>query len=142
MDMKRGENMGKQRAIQLKLNKRFVEKAFKTDLNIIKDGKNETEFEPDCIFTEDKPRWKFWRGTREIVLFVDGAVKALRFSRVTQNMAPFWNQDDERALIRREMKKSLASHKPMTWGQFVLLMIPIVAILLLALNLTFGGRMP
>lgn len=126
--------LGKQRAIKLLLNRRYEEKKFSTDRNILKDGDNQTAFEPACVFYEKKPRWKFWRGSKDIVLFVEGAVNALRFGKTTKNMNPFWTQKEEKTLVRREMKKGLASHKPLTWTQFIILMIPIVVILLCELR--------
>ena len=133
--MKRGMNMGKQRAIKLNLNRTFDEKNFGCDRNIVKDGKNECKFEPMCVFDENKPKWKFWRGARHIILFVDGAVKALRFGKTTVNMNPFWTQAEEEELIKREMKKSLAKHKPMSWAQFIILLVPMILIFIVVLKI-------
>ena len=135
--MKRGLKMGKQRAIKLNLDRTFEEKSFKRDRNIIKDGKNTINFEPMCVFSEKKSRWRFWRGARHIIVFVDGAVKALRFGKVTEEMKPFWTQEEEKKLIKREMKKSLAEHKPMSWMQFIILLIPIFAIFIVVLKIAF-----
>ncbi len=130
----------RQRAIKLFHNKTFVEKKYKTDRNSLKDGDNDCEYEPSMVFDEvGVSRWKCWRAKRRLVLFVDGATKALNFGKTTEEMKPFNTQGDLKKLVRREMKKSLAEHKPMKWSQFILLMIPIVVILLLLLNLTFGG---
>lgn len=127
--------MGKQRAIKLNLNQTFEEKKFSCDRNLIKEGKNECEFEPVCVFHEKKSRWKFWRGARHLIIFVDGAVKALRFGKTTTNMNPFWTQKEERELVKREMKKSLAKHKPMSWAQFIILLIPIGLIMIVLLKM-------
>jgi len=135
--------MGKQRAIKLFINKTFREKKFGCNRNIIKDGKNECEFEPACCFDEvGIPRWKFWKRPRSLILFVDGAVKALRFSKTTEEMRPFWTQKEEEELIKRQMKKSLAKHKPMTWMQFIVLLIPVGIILILLLKIaTYLGAL-
>ena len=128
--------MGRQRAIKLNLNNTFREKKFKCDRNILEDGKNETEFEPVCVFSETGiSRWKFWKRGRHLIFFVDGAIEALRFGKTTSEMNPFWTQGEEKELVRREMKKSLAKHKPMTWLQFILLLAPIVAILIVVLRM-------
>ena len=137
--------MGKQRAIKLNLNRTFEEKSFNCDRNIVKDGGNTVVFEPACVFNEKKTKFlrfipRFWRGSRNLILFVDRAVNALRFSKVTKEMNPFWTQKEEKKLIKKEMKKSLAEHKPMSWAQFIILMIPIMAclILLLKISMQFG----
>lgn len=128
--------MGKQKAIKLSLDRTFVEKSFKRDRNIVKDGKNEVSFEPASVFSEEKSRWKFWKASRHLILFVDGATEALKFSKTTKEMNPFWTQEDETKLVRREMKKSLMEQKPMTWMQFIILLIPIIVILILVLKNT------
>lgn len=134
--------MGKQRAIKLNLNRTFEEKKFGCDRNIVKDGKNNIMFEPACVFSEKKRKLfgvipRFWKGARHLILFVDGAVKALKFAEVTENMNPFWTQEEEEKLIEREMKKSLAKHKPMTWAQFIILLIPIIACFVILLKMSF-----
>lgn len=134
--------MGKQRAIKLKLNKTFEEKNFSCDRNIVKDEKNTVTFEPMNVFSEKKNKLlgvipRFWRGSRNLILFVDGATQALGFGKTTKDMNPFWTQKEEKELVKREMKKSLATHKPMSWAQFVILLIPIFAIFLVVLKIAF-----
>jgi len=138
--------MGKQRAIKLNLNRTFEEKKFGCDRNIVKDGDNTVIFEPACVFSEKKTKFlgfipRFWRGARNLVLFVDGAVNALKFGEVTEEMNPFWTQKEEKKLVKNEMKKSLTKHKPMTWMQFIILLIPIgfIAILLLKVATYLGA---
>ena len=137
--------MGKQRAIKLNLNRTFEEKSFGCDRNIVKDGGNTVTFEPASVFSEKKSKFlgfipRFWKGARHLILFVDGSVNALKFGEVTDEMNPFWTQKEEKKLVKREMKKGLASHKPMSWAQFIILMIPIMAclILLLKISMQFG----
>jgi hypothetical protein len=132
--------MGKQRAIKLNLNRTFEETTFKCDRNILKVDKSTVGFTPVCVFSEKKPRFRFWRGARNLVFFVDGALHALKFSKVTDEMEPFWTKKDEEKLIEREMKKNLTQQKPMTWSQFIILLIPVLVILGISLKIALDLR--
>lgn len=127
--------MGKQRAIKLKLNRKFLEKRFKYDRNILQDGKNKVKFEPACVFTEEKPRWQFWKKTRELIIFVDGALKALMFKKSEGGIAPFWTQKDMKKLVKVQMKRSLAEEKMIKTWQFFIIMGGIIANLILLILL-------
>lgn len=144
---KKVKKLGKQRAIKLNLNRTFEEKKFGCDRNIVKDGNNNVTFEPSCVFSEKKRKLfglipRFWKGSRNLILFVDGAVNALKFGEVKEEMNPFWTQKEERELVKREMKKSLAKHKPMSWMQFIIILIPIGICLILLLKMaTYLGAL-
>jgi len=117
--------MAKIRGIILRLNRRFKEANFKTDQNNIHYEGKKTKFEPYCVFSEEKPRYKFWRGARQIVLFVDGCAKALRFKEATEDLVAFMTQKEARNFVDCEIKQSLEQYKPMKWSQVILLAIPI-----------------
>ena len=122
--------MGKTRAIRIKLNRKFEEKKFKTDVNVVTYDKNKkVEFEPMCVFSEEKSRWRFWRSARELIFFVEGQVNALRFDKVTDKISASWTQKDVKELVKKEMAKALMEHKPMTWTQFIIILIPVLATL-------------
>lgn len=129
----------KQRAIKLNLNRTFEEKKFPCDRNIIKDGKNEALFEPACVFTEEKRKFlKIFGGkARNLIFFVEGARNALRFGETTDKMNPFWTMEEAEEFIEKEIAKSLAKYKPMTWGQFIIVLIPILACFILLLKIAF-----
>jgi len=132
--------MGKQRAIKLNLNRTFVEKNFSCDRNLVKDGGDTIAFEPASVFSEKKRKFlgfipRFWKSARHIIVFVDGAVQALKFGEVKEDMNPFWTQKEEKELVRREMKKSLATHKPMSWAQFIIVLAPVFACLIILVKL-------
>lgn len=134
--------MGKQRAIKLNLNRTFKEKSFPCDRNIVKDGKNKTLFEPACVFTEEKSKFLglFGRKGRNLIFFVEGARNALRFAKTTEEMNPFWTMEEAQEFIEKEITKALAKYKPMTWAQFIIVLIPILVMLgiLLKIALFFG----
>jgi len=144
---KKVKKLGKQKAIKLNLNRTFEEKKFGCDRNIVKDGKNTVAWTPACVFSEKKTKAlgfipRFWRGARHLILFVDGAVNALKFGEVTEDMNPFWTQKEERELVKREMKKSLATHKPMSWMQFIIILLPVAGCLILLLKIaTYLGAL-
>ena len=85
---------------------------------------------PDPSFLDwRKHRWRFWRSAREIILFVDGQPDALRFDKVTDKISASWTQKDVKELVKKEMAKALMEHKPMTWTQFIIILIPVLATL-------------
>jgi len=130
----------KQNTIKLFLDNTFEEKGLPVDRNKIKDGKG-VEFEPICVFHERKPRRVFWRSPRHLILFVDGALKALRFKKGDTTMMPFWTKKEAGEFVNMEIAKSLTQLKPMTWGQFIVLLIPLAIslIILIKIALTMGA---
>lgn len=133
--------MGKQRAILIRLNNTFKEKVFKTDQNkLLYEKKKETRFEPISVFSEEKPRWKFWRSARNLIFFVDGALEALKFGAITKDMRPFWTQKEIDKIVKKKMAEALTEHKPMKWSQVILLFIGLMAnlVILIAIAQRLG----
>lgn len=141
--------MGKQRAIKLNLNRTFEEKDFPCDRNVITDQKGRVikreigkiEFEPAMVFSEIKPRWRFWRTARNLILFVDGAKKALQFSKVTKEMMPFWTKKEAKEFVNKEIAKSLTRFKALTIWEFIIILILLIVIIIISLKgaLTIGA---
>ena len=126
----------KQRAIKINLNRTFDEKNFKTDVGKIYEEKGlEVGYEPACVLSENKPKWVFWRSARHIILFVEGAVKALKFKEAGKDLQPFWTKKESRLFVRKEITKALQEFKPMKWSQFILIFIPVVFILILLIRI-------
>jgi len=121
----------------LKPNKTFEERNFDAEVNKVKYGKGgntETRFEPVCVFSEEKTKAlgfipRFWRGRRNLIFFVENCVKAIKFKETTEEIQAFWTQKEAKEVVKKEIAKSLIKHKPMTWGQFIILLIPIGIIL-------------
>jgi hypothetical protein len=114
--------MPKQRTIRLYLDNTFEEKSVKFDGNKLKPEKNdEVTFEPICVFSERKPRFRFWRGTRRLAFFVDGCVKALRFGTTTEEFQTYWTKKEARELVHKEIAKALTEYKPIKTWQFVVI---------------------
>jgi len=134
---------------KLNLDRTFEEVKLKVASGKITDGKNVVLFEPACVFHErNKP---FFRARRKIVLFVDGARNALKFKPVPDakdkesltmdDFNPFWTMGESAEFVDKEITKSLMKHKPMTWAQFVIVLIPVLITLgiVVKLALQFGA---
>lgn len=133
--------MGKKiRGIRLFLDQTFEERRFASERNKAKYGKKnntETSFEPVCVFSERRSwsKFKFWKNPRHLIFFVDEALSALRFGKAIDEIASMWTQDEIKTVVKKQMAKSLTEHKPLKWSQFIMLMIPIVAILILLVSI-------
>ena len=133
--------MGKQRAIEVYLDSTFVEKEFSTDNNVIRPEKNEeVRFTPSCVIHERRSwsRFKFYRHPRDLVFFVKGTVEAIKFSENLKEMNPFWTMKEATDFVHKQILKSLSEHKPMTWTQFILILIPILIIMVLAIRVNMA----
>ena len=122
--------MGKQRSIRLNLNNTYDEKGF--DL-----AKEKVDYEPICVFTENKPRRAFYRGTRTLTFFVNGTVKAIRFAKDTTEIQSRWTMKESEEFVEKEIAKAHAELKPIKTWQFVVIMVFLVLNLILLLNV--GG---
>jgi len=129
--------MGKQRAIKLNLNRTFEEKNFPCDRNIIKAGKKDkVAFEPVCVFSEKKTKFlrvipRFWKIPRNLIVFVDGAKNALKFSEVTDEMMPFWTKPEAIEHVDKEIAKARVKEQLITWGKAILIVILLIIVILI-----------
>jgi len=125
--------MAKQRAIRLYLDETFDEKNYPRDVNTVKVGKDdEVKFTAKKVFKEvNIPRWQFWRKARRLILFVDGAVNALGFSKVTEEMQQLWTKKEATNHVKKEIAKARLKFKPITWGQVLLIAGLLVVVILL-----------
>lgn len=134
----------KQRGIELRLNRKFREKDFKTQENkVIPEKGDEIRYSPACVFDEEKTwsRFKFWRHRRKLIFFVEGTVQALKFVEGTKGMNPFWTKKETKDFVHKLVAKTKAEQKPMKWSQFIILAIlSIIIIVLLIYNLQGGRR--
>jgi len=129
--------MGKQRAIKLNLNRTFVEKDFPSDVGQLKAGKHDkVAFTPACVFSEEKTKFmgfipRFWKGARNLIFFVDGAKNAMKFSKVTDKMMPFWTKKEADEYIKKQIAKARLKFKPLTWGQVILLAVLLIVVIIM-----------
>lgn len=125
--------MAKQRAIRLYLDETFDEKNYKRDVNTVKVGNDdEVNFTAKKVFVEvNIPRWQFWRKARRIILFVDGSVDALGFSKVTKSMQQLWTKKEATNHVKKEIAKARLKFKPLTWGQILFIGGLLVIVILL-----------
>lgn len=140
--LKKKTKIHKQEVIQLNLDNTCDFLKLNRDGGKLKDGTTTTvDAPPMCTFTENKGH--FWRRPRKIVLYVQGTTKALKFKAVNvddktklemDDMNPYWTQKEAREFVAKEVAEARKKHKPMTWGQFILLAIPVVVILVLVLK--------
>lgn len=142
---KKGKHKAKKlRAIRLNLDGTFDERKFKRDGAKLFDGSNEVLFNPASIFTENK-RLGILRPKRRMLLFVEGTRQALKFKYTKEkgktakpsmdDPNPYWTMGEAAEFVDKKVTESLMRHKPMTWAQFVIILIPVI----LLLFITFFG---
>jgi len=121
------------------LNRTFVEKNFPSDVGVIKAGKSDkVRFTPACVFSEEKTKFmgfipRFWKGARNLILFVDGAVNAVEFSKVTTKLMPYWTKKEADEYIKKQIAKARLKFKPLTWGQVILLAVLLIVVIIMQL---------
>lgn len=126
--------MPKQRVIELYLNNTFEEKKISYDVNKLKPRKkDEVEFEPICVFHERKKR--FLRKPRKLVLYVNGAKKALRFAKVTDEMQTLWTKEEATEHVHKEMSKAHEARHPMTMWEFGVIIAILMVIILVNIKI-------
>ena len=135
--------MAKTRVIELHLDNTFEDKKVRYEVNQLKPSKKEkVMFEPICVFKERKKISLFsWlRPRKSLILYVNGAHKALRFDKVTDKLQPLWTKKEAGTFVKKQVAKSLEEAKPMTWTQFfILLGVNVVTLLVLfAMAQRFG----
>lgn len=112
--------------MKLFLDNTFEDVRLAFERNKLHDGSDRPMFEPICIFQERKPRRVFWRKPRRLIFLVDGATNALKFAKADESMLPFWTKGEAKEFVNVEIAKSLTRFKPMTWGQFIIILIPVL----------------
>jgi len=134
--------MAKQRAIRLYLDETFDEKTYSRDVNKVKVGKDdEVRFTPKKVFKEvGISRFKFWKQPRHLIFFVDGAMEALGFSKVTKNMQVLWTKKEATEHTKKQVAKARLKMKPMTWGQVILIAILLIIVIALEAYSLSRGR--
>lgn len=122
----------KQKCIRLNLDRTFDEVSLPREGGMIHDGEDRILMQPAAVFTERKGR--LLRGKRHIILFVKGTSEALKFKEVVTEKGteismddpnPFWTMKDSARFVEKKIAESLKENKPMTWLQFILLLIPL-----------------
>lgn len=131
--------MPKTRVIELYLDNTYEDKKIGYDVNKLKPRKKEkVNFEPICVFRERKKGGFFsrFRRGKSLILFVNGAKNALRFSKITDKLQPLWTKAEAKEFVKKEMAKAHMEAKPMTWRQFFLILginiITLVVVFVLA----------
>ena len=134
--------MGKTRAIKLYLNKTYDDKKFTTKAGIIKDGKDAVGYTPLCVFSENKPRKVFWRGARQLILFVEDALQALSFTEATDKLQLAWGKEEAREYVFKLEALASVAVKPLKTWQFLVIMLMLgIAIVIGVMNLQKLGAL-
>lgn len=128
--------MAKQKALKIHLNNTFDEKGFKVKEGVIFDGNDRVGYNPLCVLTENKPKRVFWRGAKTLILFVEGALNALRFMEATDKLQTYWSKDEASAFVEKMVALAGVEVKPLKTWQFLVIMLLLgIAIVIGALNL-------
>lgn len=139
----------KQRVIKLNLDNTFDETTLTREGGKITDNGGTVIFTPRHVFVERKKRPL--KARRRIVIFAEGTREPLKFKEVElpkgevdetgkpklkmDDINPYWTQGEAKEFVNKETADSLKKHKPMTWAQFIILLIPIVVCLLILLKI-------
>lgn len=126
----------KQRVIKLNLDNTFEEKVLTRQGGKIDDGGGTVIFTPRNVFIEKKKRG-FFKKQRRLVIYAEGTRNALKFKEVEKlpdgksklemdDLNPFWTQGEAAEFVHKETADSLKSHKPLTWSQFIIILIPTI----------------
>ncbi len=132
------KRLPKQQVLKLHLDNTFEDVRLAFDRNKLIDGKDRPIFEPICVFQERKPRRALLRRPRRLLFLVDGATKALKFKEGDTTMMPFWTTEEAKEFVNVEIAKSMTKFKPMTWGQFIVLLIPLCITLLILIKIALS----
>lgn len=128
--------MGKTRAIKLYLNKTYDDKKFTTKAGVIKDGNDAVGYTPLCVFSENKPRKVFWRGARQLILFVEDAMNALHFTEATDELQTAWGKEEAREYVFKLEALASVAVKPLKMWQFaIIILLLMVAIVVGVINI-------
>lgn len=133
--------MGKTKCIKVYLNNTFDYKNFGFKESEIKDGKNKVKFTPLCVLKENKPRRIFWRSARHLILFVEGAMSALHFTKATEEMQTHWGKDESRLFVKKMVALASVQVQPLkTWQFWAIMLLLGISIVVGVLNLQkFAG---
>lgn len=127
----------KQRAIRLNLDNTFDEIKIDREMGKLNDGQSKMIFTPAHVFVERKK--PMFKNRRRIIIYPEGGTKPIKFKEVTipdgkkaaelDDVVPFWTQAEAREFVHKETTDSLKKHKPMSWAQFIIILIPCIIIL-------------
>lgn len=135
--------MAKTRVIELFLDNTFEDKKVPFEVNKLKPTKKkEVKFEPICVFKQRKKRGRFswFRKEKSLILYVNGAYQALRFGKVTSTLQPLWTKEEAERFVKKQVAKSLEEYKPMTWSQFIIILVPVALSLFILLKIALHLR--
>lgn len=128
--------MPKQRCIKIYANNTYDDKKFKIEGLNIKDGKDGVQFSPLCVLKENKPKGRFWRGTKTLIVFVEDALEALHFNKGDDTMQLAWGKSEAREYMFKLEALASVSVKPIkTWQFGVIILMLLFALVLGIVNL-------
>lgn len=119
--------------------KSFDIKKGKIEANQIKFGKKDSiQFDTENIFMKQTgtgllSRLNPFKMPQKYVFYIDGAVKALKFRKNTNQIMTDWTKPEAKHFTEKTVAQTLAEMNPITWAQFFILLIPIILTLVIVL---------
>jgi len=105
-------------------------KDFKTEDNVIFDGKSRVKFTPLCVFPPAKERfskfkfWKWFKTKKSFIIFIEGALHALSFKQGDTNLLQtHWNKKEAANFVHKMVVLESMAIKPLKLYQFIILLI-------------------
>lgn len=137
--------MGKVDTIILDPTMTFKEKKIKTESTELNMDKNyKPSFSPGrSVFRETGvSRLKFWRKPRNLIILLDGAMKAFELhDTATEKIeANYWTRKEKEKFINKLIAKSKAAQKVISTWQFAVIMLGLVFIVILQILILRGIR--
>lgn len=143
--------MPKQTCIRINKNGTQTLKNFKTEDNVIFDGKARVKFTPLCVFPPAQERfskfkfWKWFKSKKSFIIFIEGALHALEFKEGDPNLLQtHWNKKEAAAFVHKMVVLESMAIKPLKLYQFIiLLMVNVIGVAgifyMLSILMRLGG---
>lgn len=94
-------------------------------------------FGPECVFTEEKPWYKFWRLPERLIIIGHNAMRALSFKSGKEkdlgDLQYWWTKKEQKQWIYKQEAKAKIQGRPMSMSMFIILLLFLIINLVLAL---------
>ena len=124
------ERKHKNRVIKLNLDKTYEDEKKVCEKGIIDWNKEKhPEYEPDAVFRPLHDGRIFKKP--QLILFGEGCSDAYKFDKKTKGLQTHWTEAEAQRVQEKQLALSIEKQKPFTWGQVILLAVPIILNLIL-----------
>jgi hypothetical protein len=120
----------KNRVIKLNLDKTYEDERKPCERGVIEWSKDKKpEYEHEAVFKPLHEGRIFKKP--QLILFGEGCVNAYKFDKTMKGLQTHWSEDEAQRVQEKQLALSIEKQKPFTWGQVILLAVPIFLNLIL-----------